>query len=55
MEHRSLRSWWVAGAVVVLVVAFAVQAVTSLRHKFTTFDEGHYLSGGYSYLSLIHI
>ncbi|MCK4301019.1 MAG: glycosyltransferase family 39 protein, partial [Planctomycetes bacterium] len=37
-------------AVGVLLSLFALQAVLSLRGKFTTFDEGYYLSGGYSYL-----
>ncbi len=34
----------------VLLSLFALQAVLSLRGKFTTFDEGYYLSGGHSYL-----
>ena len=44
------RSWAIAALVLLLLTAFAVQAVSALRQKFTTFDEALYLAGGYSYL-----
>jgi len=50
MAQRKCGSWWLVGVVAGLLFLFALQAVLSLRTKFTTFDEGYYLSGGYSYL-----
>lgn len=48
--RRNRRAGWVVGAVAGLLFLFALQAVLSLRVKFTTFDEAFYLAGGHSYL-----
>ena len=44
------RPWLTAALVLLLLASFALQAVSALRSKFTTFDEAFYLAGGYSYL-----
>ncbi|MFH1549644.1 MAG: phospholipid carrier-dependent glycosyltransferase, partial [Planctomycetota bacterium] len=47
-----VKGWPVAVAVVLLLGAFAAQAITSMRQKCTTFDEIAHLPAGYSYLKM---
>jgi len=47
---RFLRGWWLALWVLLLLGAFAAQAITSMAQKSPTSDETSHLPAGYTYL-----